>query len=157
MTIKELLEKSNTTAELKGFWESYNKIEAQLKQSTAFPDCLDEPMLNWIKEQHIATKIALCITELSECIEARRKSKIMTPEVMTAFKSNCPKDSYIAGDSTFLTAFEKNIKDTDADELADTFIRLGDLCKKLGIDIEFHIAAKMKYNEQRAKMHGKKY
>lgn len=42
-------------------------------------------------------------------------------------------------------------------ELADTIIRILDLCGAKGIDIEKHIELKMKYNESREKMHGKKY
>lgn len=43
------------------------------------------------------------------------------------------------------------------EELADVFIRLGDLCGKMNIDIEKEIERKMEINEKRPYLHGKKY
>lgn len=43
------------------------------------------------------------------------------------------------------------------EELADTFIRLFDMIGYLGIDIEKEIVRKMKINEKRPRLHGKKY
>jgi len=42
------------------------------------------------------------------------------------------------------------------EEIADTFIRLFDLCGGLGIDIEAAIRAKVRFNADRPYMHGKK-
>jgi len=42
------------------------------------------------------------------------------------------------------------------EEIADTFIRLFDICGSLGIDIESEIAKKMKTNEDRPFKHNKK-
>ena len=44
-----------------------------------------------------------------------------------------------------------------AEELADTAIRLFDLCKGIGIDLEKAISDKMKINSKRPRMHGKRY
>jgi NTP pyrophosphatase (non-canonical NTP hydrolase) len=43
-----------------------------------------------------------------------------------------------------------------ASEIADVFIRLGDLCKYVGIDAEAAIAEKMAFNETRPYRHGGK-
>jgi len=43
--------------------------------------------------------------------------------------------------------FRIYIKDTLEDKLADSIIKLLDLAGKLGIDIEFHITQKMRFNE----------
>ena len=43
------------------------------------------------------------------------------------------------------------------EELADTFIRLADLCGALEIDIEKEIERKMEINRKRGIRHGKKY
>jgi len=61
-----------------------------------------------------------------------------------------------------LEALRKNnrglcVKDTFEDEIADTFIRLGDMCDWLDIDIEKQIEWKMNFNATREKMHGKKF
>lgn len=43
------------------------------------------------------------------------------------------------------------------EEIADTFIRLADLCGGLGIDVERAIMQKMAVNATRPKLHGKAY
>jgi len=43
------------------------------------------------------------------------------------------------------------------EEIADTFIRLFDLCGFLNIDIKKEINAKMIINKSRPKLHGKRY
>ena len=48
-------------------------------------------------------------------------------------------------------------KDNFNEEIADTFIRLFDLCGYLDIDIESELAHKVSINIQRPKLHGKKY
>ncbi len=48
-------------------------------------------------------------------------------------------------------------KDTFEDEIADTIIRLCDLCGELNIDIEKQIAWKMEYNKKREHKHGKNF
>ncbi len=86
--------------------------------------------------------LMLIVSELSEAMEAdRRNHKCLVK---------------ITGDIEPKT-FEAFIKNTIPDEIADTFIRLADLCGYYGIDIESHIKAKMAYNETRPRMHGKKY
>jgi len=50
-----------------------------------------------------------------------------------------------------------NDKDNFKEEIADTYIRLGDMCEYLNIDIEKEIIKKMEYNKTRPKKHGKKY
>ncbi len=43
------------------------------------------------------------------------------------------------------------------EEIADTFIRLGDLCGGLNIDAELMILSKMRLNESRPYKHGKRF
>jgi len=43
------------------------------------------------------------------------------------------------------------------EELADTFIRLADICQHYEIDIELEIKKKMEINKKRIYKHGKKY
>ena len=47
--------------------------------------------------------------------------------------------------------------DNFKEEIADTFIRLFDLCGSNNIDIENEINSKMIINKGRPKLHGKKY
>lgn len=54
-------------------------------------------------------------------------------------------------------ALRKNDWDNFEEEIADVFIRLGDLCGGLGIDIESRIKEKMQKNKDRPYKHGKEF
>jgi len=101
----------------------------------------------WDKEREFGTILMLIVSELGEALEADRHTKY----AVSAWDPNT------CSDENFVEQFEKNYKDCVTDELADTFIRLFDLCGGLEIDIEKHIQAKMRYNETRARLHGKQY
>lgn len=191
MNYNELTKKAHDNAVQKGFWKD------QLSES----HCL-----------------MLVFTEISEAVEADRKGMYAdlksyinrTPDI--SFNGLKTKGS--VSDIAFQMKFEKCIKDSVADELADAAIRLFDYagylqidfnklptCKyyrafnrfsftenafgltkglakeaiciekriqfglnylkewadHLQIDLEFHVKEKMKYNEGREAMHGKKY
>ena len=53
--------------------------------------------------------------------------------------------------------FQKHVKDTFEDEIADTFIRLLDLVCALEIDIDLHIELKRRFNSLREFKHGKAF
>lgn len=99
------------------------------------------------KKMNIPERLMLCVSELSEAMEAHRKNnftkhKISTDDVRRSFSN--------------VLFFEENIKDTFEDELADVIIRVLDLCEYLKIDIDLHIKAKMNYNLSRPKLNGDK-
>lgn len=117
----------------------------------------------WDSPRETGTLLMLCVSELAEAMEADRKDrfskidrfdkKLKTSRVIFENKDIeglTPERSWIA-------IFEECIKDTFEDELADNIIRILDLCGARGIDIDKHIELKMKYNETRERMHGKKY
>jgi len=58
---------------------------------------------------------------------------------------------------TFQETFQRDIKDSFEDEIADTVIRLFDLSQGFGIDLEFHIRQKIDYNKTRPFKHNKAY
>lgn len=100
------------------------------------------------KKRELPELLMLIVSELSEALEADRKNKWASVE--PGFMVSCL-EVFNAID------FETFVKDTVEDEIADTFIRLADLCGYYNIDIEAHIAAKMKYNETRPIKHNKLY
>lgn len=102
----------------------------------------------WDSPRETGTLLMLCVSELAEAMEADRKGLYADLELIEK-----DKEDFI----DFKWSFENSIKDTFEDELADTIIRILDLCGAKGIDIEKHIELKMKYNATRERLHGKKY
>jgi NTP pyrophosphatase (non-canonical NTP hydrolase) len=100
----------------------------------------------WDQPRETGTLLMLCVSELAEAMEADRKNR---------YSGKIVEEFEIGED--FCYEFESCIKDTFEDELADNIIRILDLCGAHGIDIEKNIELKMKYNQTREKMHGKKY
>jgi NTP pyrophosphatase (non-canonical NTP hydrolase) len=90
--------------------------------------------------ENIPEKLMLIVSELGEACEALRIGRRF---LLKDFKG--------AGEG----AFERHCKDTFEDELADVIIRTLDLAASLGVDIDFHVAEKMRYNEGRPFLHGK--
>lgn len=103
----------------------------------------------WNDPRDVGTLLMLCVSELAEALEADRKEKKASKKTV---------DEMIGSEGFhFDYTFETEIKDTFEDEIADTVIRIFDLCGGLGIDLEKHIELKMRYNKSREKLHGKKY
>lgn len=101
-------------------------------------------------EREIGTILCLIHAELSEALEADREDKFakVNPVFLQTIKD----------DAEFKTKFEATTKDTFEDEIADVIIRCLDLTGYKGINIEAHIAAKIRYNSLRKHKHGgKKY
>jgi NTP pyrophosphatase (non-canonical NTP hydrolase) len=104
----------------------------------------------WDKERNVGEMLMLVTSELGEGMEAHRKGKFADwntyQEAIKAPEPINPKK-----------AFEDSIKDSFEDEIADAVIRLFDMAAGLDIDLEKHIEAKLKYNQSRARFHGKNY
>ena len=95
----------------------------------------------WDNERNVGEMLMLVTSELGEAMEAHRKGRFANIEAYEEFSEN----------------FEDAIKDTFEDEIADSVIRLLDMCGGLGIDIDTHVRLKLEYNKTRERLHGKKY
>lgn len=100
----------------------------------------------WDKERNVGEMLMLVTSELGEAMEAHRKGRF-TDTVKV-------KESIIEYGSV---PFERDVKDTFEDEIADSIIRLLDMAGGLNIDLDFHIKNKLAYNATRERLHGKKY
>ena len=98
-------------------------------------------------KENIGQTLMLIVTELAEALEAHRKGKSAN---VLAFYEN--KEGL-----SFKDNFEKHIKDTFEDEMADALIRIHDLAGAKEIDLDFHVRNKLLYNATRPYKHGKKY
>ncbi|MBN2662583.1 MAG: hypothetical protein JXR68_02940 [Bacteroidales bacterium] len=107
----------------------------------------------WETKRETGTILMLIVSEIAEALEADRKDVFFDPSKNIKWKN----DWHKAPESQDIKNFKENVKDTFEDEIADTFIRLLDLCGARNIDIEWHIKQKLAYNRTREKKHGKNY
>lgn len=108
-------------------------------------------------KRETGTLLMLCVSELSEALEADRKDRRARLDSFQRKQKFRNPDSEIPEERSFQADFEICVKDTFEDEIADAVIRLLDLCAYQGIDIEKHIELKMRYNAMRSYKHEKKY
>lgn len=139
MRLNELRDAVYTNAQVHGFYDGERYI-----------DVLPSDLINKesVKNAFFAQRIALIHSEVSEALEAHRKKKFASLNVFLNELRHGKFDS---------KKFEILIKNTVEDELADSLIRILDLCGYMNIDIEKFVKLKMQYNESREYKHGKAY
>ena len=132
--MRYLIDKAHQVAKDKGFWET---------------------------ERNKPEMLMLIVSELAEALEALRKDYVSEPAAVNALHQDLELEKHDEEFNVDIVdwkeVFERRIKSTFEDELADVAIRLFDLCGGLNIDLEKHIELKMKYNSMRGYKHGKKF
>lgn len=108
--------------------------------------------------KELGTMLMLVVSELGEALEADRLGRKADVNIYNKMVDGL-KDCKIDDVRTELSNqyFIQFVKDSIEDEIADSLIRLLDMCGYLNIDIDTHIALKMSYNSSRQKLHGKSY
>lgn len=103
-------------------------------------------------DKNIGEMLCLIHSEVSEALECDRKKRYCFLDK--------EQEQILSGSPTnedFKQYFQEFVKDSFEDELADIMIRVMDLAAYKGIDLEKHIALKMRYNSMRPHKHGKLY
>lgn len=134
----------------KGFYEDNGKLLQFLIDQKAPLE-----MIQTAEKAIVGQRLSLIVSEVSELLEGNRKDK--TVLLSNYFDKKWKEDVFKVTDKDFKIAFEEVVKDTQEDEAADAIIRLLDFCGAYGIDIDFHVKAKLKYNSLRPHKHGKTY
>jgi len=97
----------------------------------------------------------LIVTELAEAMESYRSNNSIASDRMETLEWDSKEDEPFTTED--INQFKLVVKDTFEDEIADTIIRLFDLCGWMNIDIHKHIMLKLKYNDTRPYKHGKAF
>lgn len=140
----------------KGFWN--DQMSVIRKMRIVNDDILRAPVsftpeeILAVEKAFTAQKLMLVVSELSEALEADRKSQDATA------RANVAREALnIQDDEEFKEFYTKNIKGTINEELVDANIRLNDINGGYSLDLENHQAAKLRFNALREYRHGKKY
>jgi NTP pyrophosphatase (non-canonical NTP hydrolase) len=128
---------SDTDYTCKGYLDFLNKRIKVWREGKGF-------LTSW---KNVGDKLLLVVSELTEAFEAYRDLSPAVIEKLDVGKTVLGTSEILRKQLGALANFNE--------ELADTYIRLGDLCASLGIDIERHIHEKTLVNEQRPKKHGR--
>jgi hypothetical protein len=112
------------------------------------------------RKSSFGERLMLVVSELSEALEADRNGK-WAPKDLTGEneygKTVTTKLSDIIPEALSPETYTAEIKGTVEGEIADAIIRICDIAGVYGIDLDWHVAAKMAYNRTRPYLHGKKY
>jgi len=95
---------------------------------------------------NFSEKLMLTVSELSEAQEADRNGRRSRQSFEIGIPQIIDKGMY-----------DIHVKGTVEEEIADAIIRLCDIAGIYNIDLDWHVKAKMAYNETRPFKHGKNY
>lgn len=104
--------------------------------------------------KEVGTVLMLIVTELAEAMESYRSDQRLGEGISYVDFESSIDEPFTDSD---VAIFKEVVKDTFEDEIADTIIRLFDLCGWMNIDIHKHIMLKLKYNDTRPYKHGKAF
>ena len=138
--VAKILEKVTT--------ENLTEFSKDIHQGNVKRGFYDDP-------KEIGTVLMLIVTELAEAMESYRSGNRLGSEKLAAMEWDSALDEDFSRED--INQFKAVVKDTFEDEIADTIIRLFDLCGWMNIDIHKHIILKLKYNSTRPYKHGKAF
>lgn len=157
MKIKDLCRDAHKMACDKGFWKCEHcggsglvstQSNGLWRSENVCPNCLGSGKT----KRNLSELLMLIVSELGEACEALRNDYRQQLMRVVEYGEGLSDDLEV---SNIREATWK--KDTFEDELADAVIRICDLAESQGIDLEWQITQKMKYNYTRPAKHGKKF
>ena len=150
-TIKELYKSWNPTTTMESTLTqtpSLTTLANTIHNGNVKRGFYDEP-------KEVGTVLMLIVTELAEAMESYRSNNSIASDRMETLEWDSKEDEPFTTED--INQFKLVVKDTFEDEIADTIIRLFDLCGWMNIDIHKHIMLKLKYNDTRPYKHGKAF
>jgi hypothetical protein len=153
MDLKELIKRSHEISTEKGFWRDFDEI---IQKTNDLQKHFTDEEVETIKTTFYIQKLMLVCSELGEATEAMRNDKYFHGDEEFIKEMLKIKENQL-NPSQYLGSYQTHFKDTFEDEIADSIIRLLDLCEKMNIDIEKFIELKLLYNKERPEKHGKKF
>ncbi len=148
MTIKELCKKAHKLACEKGFWGKCNILCKEQDTEFCKYQCDDKGY----GKRNLSELLMLIVSELGEAQEALRQNNRQSVEYI--YKEDKNLNPQFVKKEINKKEWKK---DTFEDELCDAVIRICDLAESEGIDLEWQIKQKLKYNKTRPQLHGKKF
>ena len=104
--------------------------------------------------EDLPRQLLMMVSEIAEACEADRGDKFTDVEINDLL-SNPPSE---LSDTEFMKFYEEHVKGKFEEELADLLIRNIQYSAYRKLDLDAHVAAKMRYNSLRPHKHGgKKY
>jgi NTP pyrophosphatase (non-canonical NTP hydrolase) len=130
--IKQWIKEAHENAVNKGFYDCPKCKDGSMSKIDICNYCNNTGI---DPHKNIGELLMLIVSELGEALEAHRCGRFaISKDAKTLLNNN--------GFNSWEFFFEKDIKDTFEDEIADVFIRLFDLCGYLGIEPNIKNAVK---------------
>lgn len=107
----------------------------------------------WDKDRNLGEMLMLVTSELVEALEAARHGQFADTKLMASEAreiENLPDDK-------FYEAYKEKVKESFECEIADAFIRLFDLAGGMGVNLDYFIRTKARFNRLRPYRHGKQF
>lgn len=147
--LNELAKEAHLTSSNKGFWD----LDDEIMRKVVGSEVHSAEECDHILRQIFTQKLMLIASEVFEAFDGVRNG-------VSTFGPSHDDIKAVAEVWTsdkFDEVYREVIKGGVWEELADVIIRIADLAGSQGVDLDFLVRAKMKYNRGRPHKHGKKF